>query len=230
MGRDSSSSASPRPATAFQSTRPVWGATVAAGLKQAAATFQSTRPVWGATSGKVSTVAVSAISIHAPRVGRDAIGIQAARIEAISIHAPRVGRDFSQGLLCFRGSYFNPRAPCGARLVKIKVTAAAINFNPRAPCGARHSRGVTCLPNIKFQSTRPVWGATLYRGGAGRRGRISIHAPRVGRDAGFFAGGRYRTHFNPRAPCGARLDVLFARERVAVISIHAPRVGRDDRI
>ena len=34
----------------------------------------------------------------------------------------------------------------------------------------------------KFQSTRPVWGATKLRGIYSRAHRISIHAPRVGRD------------------------------------------------
>ena len=32
---------------------------------------------------------------------------------------------------------FNPRAPCGARLFKLKLIANDIDFNPRAPCGAR---------------------------------------------------------------------------------------------
>ena len=33
--------------------------------------FQSTRPVWGATLGKHDSRACDTISIHAPRVGRD---------------------------------------------------------------------------------------------------------------------------------------------------------------
>ena len=33
--------------------------------------------------------------------------------------------------------------------------------------------------------------------------------------------------FNPRAPCGARLLILYALPRYVGISIHAPRVGRD---
>ena len=57
-----------------------------------------------------------------------------------------------------------------------------------------------------FQSTRPLRGAT-------RRLRTA------GRSAG---------HFNPRAPCGARLQplVLF---HLRVISIHAPLAGRDHK-
>ncbi len=55
---------------------------------------------------------------------------------------------------------------------------------------------------------------------------ISIHAPRVGRDFRWTSGCTFRRHFNPRAPCGARLRQLMTgggRD----ISIHAPRVGRD---
>ena len=59
----------------------------------------------------------------------------------------------------------------------------------------------------KFQSTRPVWGAT----GSGNiwlaTNTISIHAPRVGRDDGAAVYGG--TH---------------------EISIHAPRVGRDSPV
>ena len=36
-------------------------------------------------------------------------------------------------------------------------------------------------------------------------------------------------HFNPRAPCGARLEEEAAVCGRCIISIHAPRVGRDDK-
>ena len=79
--------------------------------------FQSTRPVWGATVG---------VLVIVPNA------------QQISIHAPRVGRDSAVGQLRDRQQYFNPRAPCGAR-----------------PRGTKFKVG-----DIKFQSTRPVWGAT----------------------------------------------------------------------
>ncbi|MGB0064009.1 MAG: hypothetical protein WBP85_06140, partial [Terracidiphilus sp.] len=55
-----------------------------------------------------------------------------------------------------------------------------------------------------FQSTRPAWGATGERHGRQRRDCVSIHAPRVGRDA---------------------VDEII--RTYGVVSIHAPRVGRD---
>ena len=56
------------------------------------------------------------------------------------------------------------------------------DFNPRAPCGARHRLLKNEKESAKFQSTRPVWGATFIKIGKTLEGGISIHAPRVGRD------------------------------------------------
>ena len=79
--------------------------------------------------------------------------------------------------------------------------------------------------------------------------KVSIHAPRVGRDsyalkyaiypAGFnprapcgarpppaTSAKRLRC-FNPRAPCGARQDTCRKYRYTCSVSIHAPRVGRD---
>ena len=103
------------------------------------------------------------ISIHSPRAGRDR-RIQAAVRSAdhISIHSPRAGRDawpYSRWPLSIL--YFNPLAPCGARLKRETACLRQANFNPLAPCGARRrnlQRGLTS--NESFQSTRPVRGET----------------------------------------------------------------------
>ena len=122
---------------------------------------------------------------------------------------------------------FNPRAPCGARLCRFQRCILRRYFNPRAPCGARRAGlrfnylslrfqstrpvwGATLGVSVStancwaFQSTRPVWGATLRFPSQPKLGKISIHAPRVGRD---------RQHHR--------------QQRQYRISIHAPRVGRD---
>ena len=103
------------------------------------------------------------ISIHAPRVGRDPFrrparsrgnkfqstrpvwgatrdAHRAVERTPISIHAPRVGRD-----------------PDGRE----RDVWHSTDFNPRAPCGARHSASMTVSLSLAFQSTRPVWGATV---------------------------------------------------------------------
>ena len=123
------------------------------------------------------------ISIRAPRAGCDFLRLQDIARALISIHAPRVGRD---NCIC----------------VDIRVS---LHFNPRAPCGARRLAGHVGRPTLRFQSTRPVWGATVLRA----------------------YGCRHADHFNPRAPCGARPTPPRGRCRSSSISIHAPRVGRD---
>ena len=84
---------------------------------------------------------------------------------------------------------------------------------------AIHLIGVRIMPlagrdgfnttNIKsdgsFQSTRPLRGATV-----------------AGGDTKCMAG-----DFNPRAPCGARRQILERMRTWDNISIHAPREGRD---
>lgn len=59
----------------------------------------------------------------------------------------------------------------------------------------------------KFQSTRPLRGATYCR-------------PCLGDTSG---------HFNPRAPCGVRRETLWLDDRAVAISIHAPLAGCDSK-
>ena len=146
--------------------------------------FQSTRPVRGATQLCLSDGGVHQISIHAPRAGRDVDRAGGAAGHHISIHAPRAGRDF----------------------LRLSRGLSGGNFNPRAPCGARPPSTAFASRLSKFQSTRPVRGATRpgQRDGCGEP--ISIHAPRAGRDLVCWLISSPRSHFNPRAPCGARLS------------------------
>ena len=106
---------------------------------------------------------------------------------------------------CTARRYFNPRAPCGARHRRpLSISFLLKYFNPRAPCGARLLMMPDSYILSKFQSTRPMRGATL-RAGRGYAGvSISIHAPHAGRD------------------CLFRLPPFHG-----LISIHAPHAGRD---
>ena len=145
----------------------------------------------------------------------------------VSIHAPRTGRDRPMTISSCIASCFNPRAPHGARprwrlpyrghdYVSIHAprtgrdsTGASAPrtprcFNPRAPHGARPGAGAALGAVREFQSTRPARGATCQRRQGRQSGRVSIHAPRTGRDQGQRRG----------------------RQR-PVVSIHAPRTGRD---
>ena len=192
-------------AAIFQSTLPVWGATCPicpmttallyfnprspCGERRASLAgyaqrfvFQSTLPVWGATCQKQGSTSSAYISIHAPRVGSDRHN------KSESSHQ----------------NYFNPRSPCGERLI--------------------------CFHHLQnyqqFQSTLPVWGATFAVVFGNLLLPISIHAPRVGSDFNIFAIKNRRNNFNPRSPCGERRHHLLSRLQ-SKISIHAPRVGSD---
>jgi len=102
---------------------------------------------------------------------------------------------------------FNSRAPRGARRRRGPVDGTANGFNSRAPRGARLCRSHDIRLSTRFQFTRPAWGATHVQSSAVRGRQVSIHAPRVGRDASANA----------------------LRTRLSV-SIHAPRVGRDQSV
>ena len=188
----------------FQSTRPVWGATTRALIVTPRWLFQSTRPVWGATGKRRSDCKVNFISIHAPRVGRDLFGDRPLRILGISIHAPRVGRDAINRRVVFHyaisihaprvgrdainevartgGADFNPRAPCGARLLLPSPCFVPINFNPRAPCGARLYYRPIPTRGYDFNPRAPCGARLQEPDGQVDVISISIHAPRVGRD------------------------------------------------
>ena len=100
---------------------------------------------------------------------------------------------------------FNPRSPCGERLGKPAAEKPDLDFNPRSPCGERPFNAGEVIPiycisihaprvgsdfirlvifalTLVFQSTLPVWGATVKIRAGGLNSVISIHAPRVGSD------------------------------------------------
>ena len=123
--------------------------------------FQSTRPVRGATSWQRNSVIGFLISIHAPRAGRDSVIPDQTTFVNISIHAPRAGRDRPKLLQQARKKHFNPRAPCGARRTDGATSTESEIISIHAP---RAGRDGYCLlyhaARLPFQSTRPVRGAT----------------------------------------------------------------------
>ena len=145
--------------------------------------FQSTHPVWGATPTMEQYSINMTISIHAPRVGCDSAGSQGRLVVEISIHAPRVGCD-------------------GHWDSFIRIILQISIHAPRVGCDDASTIGK--ISTWTFQSTHPVWGATISTSWPCRSISISIHAPRVGCD---------------RSPP--------ATPPVCWISIHAPRVGCD---
>ena len=189
--------------------------------------FQSTRPVWGATMILSAAEYLDDISIHAPRVGRDQKKLGETEKQLISIHAPRVGRD--DGITPTIGSngFQSTRPVWGATATVEDGADGAPDFNPRAPCGARLLSTLMIAFLAQFQSTRPVWGATTVRLRVYACRSISIHAPRVGRDAGYVTNTFDGLKFQSTRPVWGATGVARREKKSLRISIHAPRVGRD---
>ena len=85
------------------------------------------------------------------------------------------------------------------------VGVHSLRFQSTPPRGGRPVPLSMVPTRMGFQSTPPARGATWQRGKTGRKGYISIHAPREGGDAAL--------------PSSLRFAIL--------ISIHAPREGGD---
>ena len=103
--------------------------------------FQSTRPIRGATVFMAALLTSLGISIHAPHTGRDMIGSADLSIDAvISIHAPHTGRDESC-MLPLHHPAISIHAPhTGRDNLAQEPDSQDTNFNPRAPYGARQQK------------------------------------------------------------------------------------------
>ncbi len=198
-----------------------------AAAEQPPGVFQSTRPARGATPNPRSQIDRHGVSIHAPRAGRDAV------------FPPERNRD----------DRFNPRAPRGARPMAEREAKRADAFQSTRPARGATKVNVLGVLQSMFQSTRPARGATQRPVGLAVEFKVSIHAPRAGRDPRVDGTADEQTSFNPRAPRGARHyhvtmfndNAGFQSTRPArgatvrhdgvlqcgVVSIHAPRAGRD---
>ena len=168
----------------FQSTHPVRGATVTAGISSVVALrFQSTHPVRGATKYPITRR-----KDHYDFNPRTPCGVRPTNLQSqidqlkISIHAPRAGCDVYIHIKVggFGISIHAPRAGCDC--IKAKQTVTTTNFNPRTPCGVRLWVLVANSGPRGFQSTHPVRGATMKFCIVNNGVIISIHAPRAGCD------------------------------------------------
>ena len=106
----------------------------------AANRFQSTRPMRGATLRPADC---------------------SARTRHFNPRAPCGARHLLVGRALCVCLDFNPRAPCGARRHLIPRVYEDSHFNPRAPCGARLGTSCRVARPQRFQSTRPMRGATI---------------------------------------------------------------------
>ena len=194
--------------------------------------FQSTHPLRGATKTLPEfSVPSFSISIHAPLAGCDEQHADAVpHGRGISIHAPLAGCDVLARLKLLRGSIsiHAPLAGCDKILsadgtvknvISIHAPLAGCDrfarsgrcpiphFNPRTPCGVRQERDGVGIHLRRISIHAPLAGCDAgAAGGAPEAGDISIHAPLAGCDRGDGKHGERVQHFNPRTPCGVRLE------------------------
>ena len=205
-GSDSPAPSASAAASAFQSTLPMRGATMAPSFRRLFFVFQSTLPMRGATGAVIAASIFlgdfnphspcgerparppprrpgRVISIHTPHAGSDDtadlfVGIAG----AISIHTPHAGSDVRQckQLIKRRISIHTPHAGSDFRLGSAQGHPQ--DFNPHSPCGERRDTA----ENIIF-----------------------------------------RNDFNPHSPCGERrVSITFTMQDTG-ISIHTPHAGSD---
>ena len=109
-------------------------------------------------------------------------------VKFISIHAPLAGCDPPYFIAAASFLNFNPRTPCGVRREARSFTAGTKRISIHAPLAG-------CDPAARFLRRPPL---------------ISIHAPLAGCDSPLRSPLTGRLYFNPRTPCGVRLDASIA--------------------
>ena len=195
----------------FQSTRPVWGATLkgsvlkydqldfnprapcgarlaCAGRKYRRGGNFNPRAPCGARQPRWNIDAyIHGISIHAPRVGRDHPELLGEHRPTISIHAPRVGRDYTASWMGLAANKISIHAPRVGRDVFIRASRTSAAISIHAPRVGRDENLIVTIdePFISIHAPR-VGRDRLGPRGLAAGTSISIHAPRVGRDQGFY--------------------------------------------
>ena len=187
--------------------------------------FQSTRPLRGATKSPRLPFHSVQISIHAPLTGRDVKIVIQKNADNISIHAPLTGRDavillvliglVFQSTRPLRGATREKNEPATNRQISIHAPLTGrdrrnipehrrIPISIHAPLTGRDARPACSFPYPGISIHAPLTGRDRERQKNARSIVISIHAPLTGRDPALAAAPRRVSHFNPRAPYGAR--------------------------
>ena len=179
-------------------------------------------------TGAVRVLLLLRISIHAPLAGCDRRNLRTPSREHISIHAPLAGCD-SSGVRSTQNIFnFNPRTPCGVRLLRLRSRfQCRHDFNPRTPCGVRllvvHSLGLV----VDFNPRTPCGVRPFCSLSTKRRSKISIHAPLAGCDH-IRRCMAMETVISIHAPlAGCDRCAAGLTQAALAISIHAPLAGCD---
>ena len=89
---------------------------------------------------------------------------------------------------------------------------SSIRFNPRTPCGVRLVNGNGNNGQDVFQSTHSLRSATRYARSYPSYLSVSIHALLAECDESRLGDGHFQRGFNPRTPCGVRPHAQLCAE------------------
>ncbi|QTA93751.1 Uncharacterized protein dnm_098550 [Desulfonema magnum] len=165
----------------------------------------------------------------------------------VSIHAPRAGSDHAEFRSSKHSGSFNPRPPCGERLIywqlgytitRFQSTPPVrgatpviapgkrlrISFNPRPPCGERQPLPVGHSQAPCF-NPRPPCGERQNKSKLPRSLLSFNPRPPCGERLHFHTVRKPDTSFNPRPPCGERLRSLRKPETLETFQSTPPVRG-----
>ena len=141
---------------------------------------------------------------------------------------PREGHKFSSWSIRSLSTHFNPHAPRGARRRLVVADGRVIKFQSTCP-----ARGTTGGAMVEYTAALPISihvpreGHDFYKQDYQDQHGISIHVPREGHDSHKRRQQRSGSHFNPRAPRGARPKPrLSISGRASNFNPRAPRGAR----
>ena len=157
------------------------------------------RRLWGKHSKK----RCSFQSAH-PMRGATRTILQNNPLFRISIRAPHAGCDPTAEAGGFSLRYFNPRTPCGVRLLVLILMSSGFRISIRAPHAGCDLRGANRRQKRDISIRAPHAGCDCEIEGDKTMSRISIRAPHAGCDRQPHLRRRGSQHFNPRTPCGVR--------------------------
>ena len=185
------SNASTPPQYGFQSTHSLWSATLATSIYTENNWFQSTHSLWSATD-------------------RGAWGDE---FQHVSIHALLVECDTTTPIIKILIHSFNPRTPCGVRLLLQESYSLPLMFQSTHSLWSATYLAIFKKKGMMFQSTHSLWSATEADRFKDFLPEVSIHALLVECDSPPGTVVSCTPRFNPRTPCGVRLSPLCSRRR-----------------
>ena len=213
--------------------------------------FQSTLPVWGATLRCQNQSFGDIISIHAPRVGSDA-DLQPGQIQALVFQSTLPSRGATDSYTpLFGGVFISIHAPLAGGDVHGAYHTGHRRISIHAPrVGSDSGTDCTMSCSSTFQSTLPSRGATMSALALRWKKQFQSTLPSRGATHSWPIPPNLFTNFNPRSPRGERPPMIYERaivrgfqstlpsrgatswlqgfQQQKTISIHAPLAGSDD--